>query len=96
MTATLNDLDQAFEELWLHTEQLPTLLEHWQEMVSAYLREVEPTEQTLAEFEAKMDHWQRVLEENRDLLQAYQVTLKDKIATGEPSPLKKGKADRYR
>jgi hypothetical protein len=95
MKLTLTDLDKAFDDLWLHTEQLPALLEKWQEMVSEYIAGVEPTEVILRNLEERMDFWQKVLEENRNLFEAHQDSLKDSIKTGEPDVNKIQRSKKY-
>ncbi|MFQ3280870.1 hypothetical protein [Reinekea sp.] len=93
---TLKQLDTAFNDLWLHTEQLPTLLEKWQELVSEHLAELGDNKKELDAFEERMNFWQKVLEENRTLIQAHQSTLKETIKTGEPSPKKDKQTKAYR
>jgi DNA repair ATPase RecN len=96
MSFTLREIDQAFKEIWLHSELLPTFLEKWQEMVSEYLSEIEPNESNLTEFEQRMDHWQSVLEENRTLIEAHQASLKEAIKSGEPNAKKSEQSKKYK
>lgn len=93
---TLKDLDQAFDNLWLNTQHLPSLLEKWQEMVSEYLSKLEPTAKNLNEFEERMEYWQTVLEENRTLLYEFQKSLKSEIVSGKPNKESIKKAKRYK
>ncbi len=81
---SLADLDNAFQMLWVHPEQLPTLLEKWQELVSETLSQTEPDPEFLAEFERYMIKWETVLAENRQLLQEHQKSLKSKLGKGQP------------
>jgi hypothetical protein len=92
---TLEELDQSFDQLWLNTAQLPALLTKWQELVSEYLAELEPSAQKLIAFEEKMSRWQTILEENRSLLEGYQQTLKNEIVEGQPNPQSAEKAKRF-
>ncbi|MDN3649231.1 hypothetical protein QWZ13_09935 [Reinekea marina] len=93
---TLKQLDTAFNDLWLNTEQLPTLLDKWQEMVSEHLSTLGDNKEDLDAFEERMIFWHAVLEENRSLIQAHQATLKETIKTGEPSPKKDEQTRAYR
>jgi hypothetical protein len=92
---TLKELDQAFNDLWMHTEQLPTLLDKWQELVSEQLATLGEDKADLDAFESKMRIWQNTLEENRALLIAHQANLKRQISTGEPNPLSIKKTQKY-
>lgn len=96
MTITLKDLDQAFADLWIHTDMLPTLLEKWQELVAEYMASVEPSQQILIELEQRINHWEMVLEENRTLLEMHQLALKKDIKTGEKDAKKEAAATKYK
>ncbi len=92
---TLKDLEEAFKQLWLNTSQLPTLLDKWQEMVSQYLKEIEPSESELELIEKQMDHWNQVLVENRMLIEEHQKTLKQEIGSGDENSRSQTQAESY-
>lgn len=92
----LADLDRAFDDLWLHTEQLPVLLEEWQKLVSEALQTQDVDESFLNEFEAYMDRWEKVLRENRALIHQHQESLKEKLKKGEPSVSEKELQKKFR
>lgn len=80
---TLADLDKAFIDLWKHPNQLPALLEKWQEMVSEYLAGVEQTDAFVKEYETYLHRWQLILAKNRELIAKEQDGLKSQLKTGE-------------
>ncbi|MEJ2044565.1 MAG: hypothetical protein P8X74_09625 [Reinekea sp.] len=80
---TLDDLDKAFIDLWMHPNQLPALLDKWQEMVSEYLAEIEQTEAFVKEYETYLHRWQLILAKNRELMAQEQNGLKSQLKTGE-------------
>jgi hypothetical protein len=58
---TLNDLDVAFNNLWQHQNQFPTLLETWREMVFEYLETIHPETPNKSEVAEKIQYWECVL-----------------------------------
>lgn len=90
---TLAQLDQAFNDIWLHPDQLLPLLEKWQELVAASLVEASATREFIADFDACFKRWEHTLQKNRDLLQHQQADLKALLKQGElkhsPAEIKK-------
>lgn len=93
---TLESLDKEFDELWFHTEQLPLLLEKWQERVSEYMQLIQSEKEKLDELEPLIARWQQVMQENRTLFEAHQATLKPQIKQGEPNDLLEKKTKKYK
>lgn len=95
MTDRLEELNQAFDNIWLNTNQLPMLLESWQEMVAEYMQTLAANEDEIAALKIAMDRWQKTLYENRSIIQAYQEKLKPQILRGEESLAKLTQSERY-
>lgn len=93
---SLSSLDAEFDDLWFHTEQLPKLLETWQEKVGEYLQQIQNDKEKLDELSPYIDRWQQVMRENRSLFEAHQATLKPQIKQGEPNDLHEKKSKKYK
>jgi hypothetical protein len=61
MNLTLSDLDQAFDNLWEHQNQLPELLEVWQGMVLEFLDTVHPETPNKSEVAERVYYWEAVI-----------------------------------
>lgn len=88
---TLKELDDALIAMILETNGLPEKLQAWQTEVGDMLATRDPTPEEAAPF---FERWQRILSENKRLLEEHQEHLKSKLKIGEldTSTIKKIKA----
>lgn len=73
------ELDKTFDALWLKPEKLPYNLARWQAELSKVLDNKQWNEQEKEEIKLYLDKWNRVLNENRNLLAYHVEHLKHKL-----------------
>lgn len=61
MTLTLKDLDNAFDNIWQHSTQIPALLDVWYGLVDEFLTTVDATMVNEHELNARLDYWDALL-----------------------------------
>jgi len=61
MSLTLNDLDFAFDSIWLHTNQIPTLLHTWRELLEEYLENSTENFFEQLELTERLNYWDAML-----------------------------------
>jgi len=81
---TLDQLHHALNRIWLHPEQMPAQLHQWHLDLRDYIEAHQDNEQALAELTPLLEGWQKTLEENRQLFEAHQISLKEDLKRGEP------------
>lgn len=62
MKLTLNELDQAFENIWQHPSQAQSLKEAWEEMVLEFLYSPEAFKTPYQEIADHLDFWDSSLQ----------------------------------
>ncbi len=74
MALTLVDLDFAFENMWLHKNQIPALLDTWHELLNEFLETMDDTPTGQSEVKSRIHYWEAVLSQRNTLNNPYYET----------------------
>lgn len=92
MMKSLEELNEAFQEVLTKTDDVPAKMAKWQEALQTYIEQNNPLQE---ELEPYLEEWRRILLINKSMLKEHQENLKDKIKIGEVDQKKSRFAKKY-